>query len=120
MQANGSGGPILILAPDVLEQIQAAEAAGGHEGGMSGAAGEGGFSAAGNAGPNSSDGSELPLLDFDMEGAVTGEGIARFFEGVLEVGHFVGEVAHWIAERGVTPILIIPREELKKLVPDGA
>ena len=44
----------------------------------------------------------------------------RFVEGVLEVSHTAGEVAHWIAERGVTPILVVPREELKKLVPDGA
>ena len=43
LQANGSGGPILVLASDVLEQIQAAEAAGGYEGGMSGADGEGGY-----------------------------------------------------------------------------
>ncbi|MER6956377.1 hypothetical protein [Streptomyces sp. NPDC000618] len=110
-----------MLAPDVLEQIQAAEAAGGHEGGMSGADGEGGFSGEGNPGPNSSDGSELPPLDIDIESLQAGEGIVRFAEGVLEVTHFVGEIAHWIAERGVTPILVIPREELKKLVaPDGA
>ncbi|MGY1584033.1 hypothetical protein [Streptomyces sp. MN13] len=104
----------------MLEQIQAAEAAGGYEGGMSGADGEGGYSGEGNPGPTSSAGSELPPLDFDIEGAWTGEGIMRFVEGVLEVAHTVGEVAHWIAERGVTPILVVPRKELKKLVPDGA
>ncbi|MDX3242481.1 hypothetical protein [Streptomyces sp. ME18-1-4] len=117
LQANGSGGPILILAPDVLEQIQAAEGAGGHEGGMSGADGT---SREGNPGPNTSDGSELPPLDFDIEGAVTGEGIMRFVEGVIEVAHTVGEAAHWIAEGGVTPILVVPREVFKELVPDGA
>ncbi|MEV6581238.1 hypothetical protein AB0M92_24080 [Streptomyces sp. NPDC051582] len=88
---------------------------------MSGADGEGGYSGGGNSGPNSSDGSELPPLDIAIcESICTGEGIARFVEGVLEVTHVVGEVVHWIAERGVTPIIVIPREELKKLVPDGA
>lgn len=120
LQANGSGGPILVLAPDVLEQIQAAEAAGGFEGGMSG---EDGTSREGNPGPSSSEASELPPLDFDIEGAWTGEGIIRFADGLIEVAHTVGEAARWIAERGVTPILIVPREELKKLIPvapDGA
>lgn len=120
LQANGSGGPILVLAPDVLEQIQTAEAAGGFQGGMSGGAGT---SEEGNPGPSSSGADELPPLDFDIEGAWSGEGILRFAEGVIEVAHTVGEAAHWIAERGVTPILIVPREELKKLfpvVPDGA
>ncbi|MGW7171074.1 hypothetical protein ACWGH3_38575 [Streptomyces sp. NPDC054884] len=104
----------------MLEQIQAAEAAGGFEGGMSG---EDGTSREGNPGTSSSDAGDLPPLDFDIEGAWTGEGITRFVEGVIEVAHTVGEAAHWIAERGVTPILIVPREELKKLIcvaPDGA
>ncbi|MDX2677013.1 hypothetical protein [Streptomyces soliscabiei] len=104
----------------MLEQIQAAEAAGGFEGGMSG---EDGTSREGNPGPSSSEASELPPLDFDIEGAWTGEGIIRFADGLIEVAHTVGEAARWIAERGVTPILIVPREELKKLIPvapDGA
>lgn len=124
VEANGSGGPVLVLAPEVLEQIQAAEAAGGYEGGMSGADGQGGYSAEGNAGPNASDGSELPPLDIDLEGAWTSGGILHFIEGVGHVAASAGEAAHWIAERGLGPIVIVPLEELKKLVgtgtPDGA
>ncbi|WP_031069906.1 hypothetical protein [Streptomyces sp. NRRL WC-3742] len=112
-QTNGSAGPILVLAPDVLQQIQDAEAAGGFEGGMSG---KDGTSQEGNPGPNTSSANELPPLDFDISGAVSSEGILRFAEGVAEVAHTVAEAAHWIAERGITPILIVPREELKKLV----
>jgi hypothetical protein len=121
LQANGSGGPILVLAPDVLEQIQAAEAAGGYEGGMSGANGAGGYSTVGHPGPNLSDGNDQQLdIDIAWTNEGIAEGIMRFTEGVLEVAHTVGEVAHWIIERGITPILVVPREELKKLVPDGA
>lgn len=121
MQANESGTPFLVLAPEVMDQIRAAEEAGGFEGGMS-AGDDGGYSAVGDSGPASSDGSELPHLDFDIEGAWTSGGIIHFFQGVGEVAAGVVEAAHWIAERGITPIIVIPIEELRKLagVPDEA
>lgn len=113
LQTNGSGGPVLVLAPDVLQQIQDAEAAGGFEGGMTG---KEGTSVEGDPGPNSSSANEPPPLDIDLDGAVTSDGIARFVDGALTVAHTVAEAAHWIAERGITPILIVPTGELKKLV----
>jgi hypothetical protein len=124
IEANASGGPVLVLAPEVLEQIQAAEAQGGFEGGMSGASGEGGFSAEGNAGPNASSGTEPPPLDIDLDGAVTSDEIARVVDGAVHLASGVAEAAHWVAERGLGPIVIVPMEELKKLAgispPDGA
>ncbi|MFI6156515.1 hypothetical protein ACIBCA_27965 [Kitasatospora sp. NPDC051170] len=113
LQTNGSAGPILVLAPDVLQQIQDAEAAGGFEGGMSGPQGT---SQEGNAGANSSSATDPPPLDIDLDGAVSSEAIARFVDGAVTVAHTVAEAAHWVAERGITPILIVPTEELKKLV----
>jgi hypothetical protein len=115
---NASGGPILVLAPDVLEQIQAAEAQGGFEGGMSG---DSGVSAEGDAGPNASFDTDPGL---DLEGAVTSEAIAHVVEGIFHMASSVAEAAHWVAERGVGPVVIVPIEELKKLAglatPDGA
>ena len=117
IQTNPSAGPILVLAPEVLQQIQNAEAAGGFEGGMSGMSGDGsgGFSAEGNAGPNASSAADLPPLDIDLEGAVTSEGIALVVDGVVNLASGVVEAAHWIAERGAGPILIVPEKELKRL-----
>jgi hypothetical protein len=116
LSANAFDDEILVLSPEVLAQIQAAEEAGGFEGGMSGADGT---SQPGSSGPSSSDGSEETLLDFDIEGAWTSEGILHFVEGVGHLASGVAEAAHWIAERGITPIVIVPLEELKRLVGTG-
>ena len=115
IEANAGGGPILVLAPEVLEEIQAAEAQGGFEGGMSGASGEGGFSAEGNTGPDASSATESPPVDIDLDGAVTSDEIARVVEGVVHLASSAAEAAHWIAERGLGPIVIVPLEQLKKL-----
>ena len=118
---NASGGPILVLAPEVLQQIQAAEAQGGFESGMSGASGDGGFSAEGDAGPNASSDTDPGL---DLDGAVTSEAIAHVVEGIVHMASSAAEAAHWVAERGLGPVVIVPIEELKKLAglgtPDGA
>ena len=58
--ASTSDGPVLVLAPETLQQIEDAEAADGFEGGMSGADGEGGYSRLGGA-----------ALDFKLSGRRT-------------------------------------------------
>lgn len=116
LSANALDGEVLVLSPEVFAQIQAAEEAGGFEGGMSG---PDGTSQPGSSGPNSSDGSEGAPLDFDIEGAWTSEGILHFVEGVGHLASSVAEAAHWIAERGITPIVIVPLEQLKRLLGTG-
>ena len=73
---------------------------------------------------NASSAADLPPLDIDLEGAVTSEGIALVVDGVVNLASGVVEAAHWIAERGAGPILIVPEKELKRLAgletPDGA
>jgi hypothetical protein len=63
-------GPFLVSSRETLEQIEAAEAAGGFEGGQSGASGQGGFSAPGSGALDSSSSSDPAPIEFlDMEGA---------------------------------------------------
>jgi hypothetical protein len=80
--ASQGTGPFLVLSQETLDQIEAAEAAGGFEGGMSGASGQGGFSAPGSGDPNSSSSSDpVPTELLDLDGAVP---VGAFFEGVVQ------------------------------------
>jgi hypothetical protein len=112
--AAGRTGRFLVLSRETLDQIEAAEAAGGFEGGMSGASGEGGFSAPGSGGPNSSSASDpVPTELLDMDGAVRA---GAFFEGIGEKILEIRDV--WEAIRGVPlgPIILVPKRELDRFL----
>lgn len=107
--AQGNG-PCLVLSRETLDQIEAAEAAGGFEGGLSGASGEGGFSAPGSGGSNSSSSSDhVPIELLDMHGAVP---VGAFFEGLGETILDIKDI--WDAFRGelLGPIILVPKHEL--------
>lgn len=106
-----SNGPCLVLSRETLDQIEAAETAGGYEGGMSGASGEGGYSASGT-GPNSSSASDpVPVELFDMHGSVP---VGAFFEGAIEKILDIRDA--WEAFHGlpVGPVILVPKRELDR------
>jgi hypothetical protein len=109
--ASGQNGAFLVLSRETLDQIEAAEAAGGFEGGMSGSSGEGGFSASGTA-PNSSSGSDpVPVELLDMDGAVP---VGAFFEGLVEKILEIREVWHQYHGNPTGPIILVPKRELDR------
>jgi hypothetical protein len=104
-----------------LDQIQNAEAAGGFEGGMSGAAGEGGYSAPGSEGPTASSASEAAPVEFLDE--YGGKPISVWLEEAVEKLMDAKEV--WKAFHGepLGPVLLVPKKELDRwlgLPTDGA
>jgi hypothetical protein len=105
-------GPALVLSRETLDQIEAAEAAGGFQGGMSGSSGEGGFSAPGSGGVNSSSASDpVPVELLDMHGSVP---VGAFFEEATDKILDIKDV--WEAFRGhlVGPIILVPKRELDR------
>src|SRR5262249_43760349 len=119
--AQSQGRPFLVLSRETLDQIEAAEAAGGFESGMSGASGEGGCSAPGT-GPDSSSASDpVPIELLDMNGAVP---VGAFFEGLVEKVMEIKDV--WEQFRGGAPgpVILVPKRELDRFLgiapPDDA
>jgi hypothetical protein len=112
--AAGRTGPFLVLSQETLDQIRAAEAAGGFEGGMSGASGEGGFSAPGSGGPDSSSASDpVPTELLDMDGAVP---VGAFFEGAAEKILDIRDVWEAIHGHALGPIILVPKRELDRFL----
>lgn len=109
--AESTSGPVLVLAQETLEQIRAAEEAGGFEGGMSGG-GEGGSSAPGEAGPNSSSSTDVAPLP-DLDGAV---GVAAFFENGAEKALDLKDLLEAIGGTPVGPVILVPISELRRLL----
>lgn len=109
--AQSQNRPFLVLCRETLDQIEAAEEAGGFEGGMSGASGDGGFSAPGTA-PNSSSGTEpVPVELLDMHGSVP---VGAFFEELVEKAMDIKDV--WEQFRGGAPgpVILVPKRELDR------
>jgi hypothetical protein len=112
--AHKGAGPFLVLSQETLDQIKAAEDAGGFEGGMSGASGQGGFSAPGSDGPDSSSASDpVPPQLLQMDGAVP---VGAFFEGISEKVLDIRDV--WEALHGLPlgPIILVPKKELDRFL----
>ncbi len=112
--AASSGGPVLVLAPETLEQIRAAEEAGGFEGGMSGGT-DGGFSAEGNPGAQSSDSDVIVLEGHDIPPGNAGAWLESGVERALDLKDVIEAI------RGVPlgPVLLVPMRELQRLVGQG-
>lgn len=111
--AQGNG-PCLVLSRETFDQIEAAEAAGGFEGGLSAASGEGGFSAPGSGGSDSSSASDpVPVELLDMRGSVR---VGAFFEEAIEKILDIKDV--WEAFRGhaVGPVILVPKRELDRFL----
>jgi len=111
--AEGTG-PFLVLSQETLDQIEAAEAAGGFEGGMSGASGEGGFSAPGSGGPDSRSASDpVPTELLDMDG--TGP-VGALLEGVAEKILDIRDTWEAIHGHVLGPIILVPKRELDRFL----
>jgi len=111
--AEEQGGKYLVNAPEILSEIEAAEAAGGFEGGMSGAAGEGGYSTSGVV-PDHSEADESAGT-VDLDGAVI---VGAFFEwGAETLLNLRDAIEAWRGDYG--PILLVPKKELDRWLNGG-
>jgi hypothetical protein len=107
-----------VMSPEILDQIEAAEAAGGFEGGMSGASGEGGFSAEGSGGDNASSGD--PLEGLDLDGAFILQNVGALKEGVVDAVLGLRDLVLGISGEAVGPVILVPKRELEKLLHGGS
>lgn len=105
------GGKYLVLAPEILQQIENAEEAGGFPGGMTGNASGFPYSALGNdASSGMSDASDPEWID--LEGAWVLPTIDDTVETLMSIRDVV---TTWMGE--ITgPILLVPRKELNRWV----
>ncbi|GAA4452052.1 hypothetical protein [Phytohabitans houttuyneae] len=112
--AAGAAGPALVLAPETLQQIQDAEAAGGFEGGMSGASGDGGFSAPGVAPDSSSASGSAPGAP-----APGGGSLGILVEEAAEKALDLKDI--WEAFKGdpLGPVILVPTRELQRWLGTG-
>ena len=110
-------GRCLVLAPETLQQIQDAEAAGAFEGGMTGNANGAPFSTEGTAGGTSSSASDAPpsAEPFDLAGAQV-----ISIDGLVERALELRDVIEAFRGGMVGPIILVPTRELKKLLNGGA
>ena len=118
--AAENGGKYYVLAPETLaqiEQVEAAEAAGGYEGGMSCASGDGGYSAEGSGGANASSANETVEPDFYFWRA------GAFFDGAIEMALTFRDLLLGLRGHPGAPILLVPKRELDNWLngpsPDG-
>lgn len=111
--AQEQGGAFYVTSPDILDRIEAAEEAGGFEGGMTGAAGGGGYTAEGNPGPSFTEGTPEYV---DLEGAVF---VGAFIEGAIEKFLDARDLLGAIAGEVGGPILLVPTRELQRLMGRG-
>lgn len=114
--AADNGLKYLVLSPETLAQIESAEAAGGFEGGMSGASGSGGYSTSGTFADHS-DASESPVPELDLDGAVR---VGAFFDWGVETILSLKdafEAFEGLSHPGIIkygPILLVPKKELDR------
>jgi hypothetical protein len=108
------GGRFYVLAPETLAQIEAAEAAGGYEGGMSGVSGEGGYSTEGSGAQNSSSASD-PGPGFDLSPDEYWKAGA-LFEGAIDTLLGLGDLIKAFKGEPIGPVLLVPKVELDKLL----
>jgi hypothetical protein len=107
------GGRFYVMAPETLAQIEAAEAAGGFEGGMSGASGQGGFSAQGVV-PSSSSAADAqsawdPAKEYYWKAGA-------LVDGVIELGLGIRDFVEFLETGAIGPVILIPTPELDKLL----
>jgi hypothetical protein len=106
-------GRCIVLAPEILRQIEDAEAAGAFDGGLTGNADGAPFSAEGKSGESSSSASDPPpgpeSIDLDGAMVLTIDGLV---ERVLELR----DIKEAIRGFPLGPIILVPTEVLKKLL----
>lgn len=107
-----------VMSPEILDQIQAAEAAGGFEGGMSGASGEGGFSAEGVSGDNASSGD--PLEGLDLDGAFIIQNVGALKEGAVDAVLGFRDLVMGILGEAAGPVILVPKREMDKFLHGGS
>lgn len=108
--AQGQG-TILVLAPEILQQIEAAEAAGGYEGGMTGSSDGAGYSAAGSGALDSSSATDPPPVDWSIQGA-TPAGV--LIEGAVEKILDFKDLFEAFKGQPLGPVILVPKRELDR------
>lgn len=109
-EVAASGGVYLVVDAGILQQIEAAEAQGGYEGGMTGNADGAPYTAEGHIGEPRCADTDPPALDIsDLEGVMV-----ISLEGVAERVLDLKDVLEALAGKMVGPMIIIPTEELQR------
>ena len=106
-----------VMTVETLDQIEAAEAAGGFEGGMSGASGEGGFSAEGS-GETASVGEPSEVIDLD--GAMIIQNVSALEDGAVDAVLGLRDLVMGIMGEAAGPVILVPKRELEKLLHGGS
>lgn len=110
------GGRFYVLAPETLAQIEAAEAAGGFEGGMSGASRQGGYSAEGVV-QNSSSAADAPTdAQSAWDPAEYDRKLGALVDGVIDFGLGIRDFVEFLEHGAIGPVILIPAKELEKLL----
>ncbi|MEO7688658.1 MAG: hypothetical protein ABIS51_05180 [Sphingomonas sp.] len=107
-----------VMSQEILDQIEAAEAAGGFEGGMSGASGEGGFSAEGSSGENASSGDTVEGLDLD--GAFIIQNVGALKEGAVDAVLGLRDLVLGIMGEAAGPVILVPKREMERFLHGGS
>jgi hypothetical protein len=107
-----------VMTVKTLDQIEAAEAAGGFEGGMSGASGEGGFSAEGSSGETTS--SADPTEALDLDGAMIIQNVGALEDGAIDAVLGLRDLVMGILGDAAGPVILVPKRELDKLLNGGS
>jgi hypothetical protein len=107
-----------VMSQEILDQIEAAEAAGGFEGGMSGASGEGGFSAEGSSGENASSGDTVEGLDLD--GAFIIQNVGALKEGAVDAVLGLRDLVLGIRGEAAGPVILVPKREMERFLHGGS
>jgi hypothetical protein len=118
--AANQAGPVLVLAPETLQQIEEAEAAGGFEGGMSGADG----TSQEGSGPDASSATDPPPTDPVDQGELPDIDIGVLLEEAAEKFLELRELRELFKEGWGGPIILVPKKELDRWLgvgePDAA
>ena len=107
-----------VMTAETLDQIEAAEAAGGFEGGMSGASGEGGFSAEGSSGDNASSGDSPEAIDLD--GALIIQNVGALKDGAIDAVLGLRDLVLGIMGEAAGPVILVPKQEIDRFLHGGS
>jgi len=105
----GVRGRCLVMAPETLLQLEAAEARGAFEGGMTGNSDGAPFSIEGHAGEPASSASDPPE-PFDLDGSMIFS-----IDGLIERALDGRDLLEAIRGNPLGPVILVPMKELKRL-----
>ena len=107
------GGKYLVLDPATLQQIEAAESAGGFEGGQTGNADGAPFSALGDGGESSSSNADPVPAELDLEGAWMIKKTMTIDNAVEHAMDLKEVIKTWLGEM-TGPVILVPEKEMRR------